>query len=143
MASYNELLVSSSDAEVLASVMGDRRRTDRFEAEAADALADVLMEARMVPHEHLPVNRVAMNSRVTYREEPRGERRTVTPVHPNEANAAEGRISVLSPVGRALLGRKPGAVIATGMPGGRAVTIRVLGVERSLEALAHSMEEAR
>lgn len=141
MASYNELLVSSSDAEALASLVGDRRRTDRFEADAADALADVLMNARMVSHERLPADRVAMNSRVTYREEPRGELRTVILVHPSDANASEGRISVLSPVGRALLGRKPGAVFTTGIPGGRAVTIRVLHAARSGEGLVCAVEE--
>jgi len=142
MARYNELLVSSTDAEALASLVGDRRRTDRFEADAADALADVLMDARMVPHERLPADRVAMNSRVTYREEPCGEPRTVILVHPSDANATEGRISVLSPVGRALLGQKPGALSATGVPGGRAVTIRVLEAERSAEAPS-PMEDAR
>ncbi len=142
MNSYNELLVSAHDAEALAPIVGDRRRTDRFEADAADALADVLMDARMVPHDRLPADRVAINSRVTYREEPRGEPRTVMLVHPSDANATEGRISVLSPVGRALLGRKPGAVSSTGVPGGRAVTIRVLASERSARASSRSMVEA-
>src|SRR5688572_10036837 len=142
MTSFNELLVSARDAEALAPIVGDRRRADRFEADAADALAEVLMDARMVPYDRLPADRVAINSRVTYREEPRGEPRTVILVHPSDANASEGRISVLSPVGRALLGRNPAAVASIGVPGGRAVTIRVLEVERSADVLARSMEEA-
>jgi regulator of nucleoside diphosphate kinase len=137
MASYNELLVSARDAETLAAVVGDRRRTDRFEADAADALADVLIDARMVPHERLPADRVAMNSRVAYQEEPGGARRSVAVVHPSEADPADGRISVLSPVGRALLGRQAGSAASISIPGGRALTIRVLEVER-----APSMEEA-
>jgi regulator of nucleoside diphosphate kinase len=141
MSSYSELLVSAHDAEALAPIV-DRRRADRFEADAADALADVLRDARMVPHDRLSADRVAINSRVTYREEPRGEPRTVILVHPSDANATEGRISVLSPVGRALLGRKPGAVSSTGVPGGRAVTIRVLEAERSVKAPSRSMEQA-
>lgn len=143
MTNFNDLLVSARDAETLAPIVGDRRRTDRFEAHAADALADVLMDARLVPHDRLPADRVAINSRVTYREEPRGEPRTVMLVHPSGANATEGRISVLSPVGRALLGRKPGAVSSTDVPGGRAVTIRVLAAERSARAPSRLMEEAR
>lgn len=138
----NELLVSARDAEALAPIVGDRRRANRFEADAADALAEVLMDARMVPYDRLPADRVAINSRVTYREEPHGERRTVMLVHPSDANATEGRISVLSPVGRALLGRKPGAMSSMGVPGGRAVTIRVLAAERSAEAPSHSMSGA-
>ena len=54
MASYNELLVSARDAEALAPVVGDRRRTDRFEADAADALAERADGRAMVPHERLP-----------------------------------------------------------------------------------------
>jgi transcription elongation GreA/GreB family factor len=69
-----------------------------------------------------------MSSLVVYREEPAGTRRTVSVVHPSHANPAEGRVSVLSPVGRALLGRKRGAVASIDVPGGRALTIRVLEV---------------
>ena len=129
MSSYNDLLVSASDAESLAFLVGDRRRTSRFEADAADALADVLMDARMVPHESLPADRVAMNSRVKYREEPAGALRSLALVHPSEANPTAGRVSVLSPVGRALLGRRAGAVTAISVPGGRALKIRVVEVE--------------
>ena len=138
MTSYNDLLVSASDAEALASVVGDRRRTDRFEAAAADALAEVLMDARMVAHDRLPLDRVSMNSKVAYREEPSGERRNIAIVHPADANPSDGRISVLSPVGRALLGRKAGSVASISVPGGRALNVRVLDVERAV-----SLEEAR
>ena len=128
---YNELLVSASDAEALALVVGDRRRAHRLEADAADALADLLIEARMAPHAQLPADRVAMNSRVLYEERDGSERRTVTLVHPREADASEGRISVLSPVGRALLGRRPGSRVVATMPDGRALKLRILSSERS------------
>jgi regulator of nucleoside diphosphate kinase len=137
MATYNELLVSARDVDALASLVGDRRRNDRFEAEAADALAEVLMDARRVPHERLPADRVSMNSRVAYREEPDGEHLSVAIVHPSAADPSAGRISVLSPVGRALLGRQSGSVASIAVPGGRALTIRVLEVEPTF-----SLEEA-
>jgi len=131
MASYNDLLISTRDAASLASVVDDGRRSYGFEADAAEALADVLVDARRVPDDSLPADRVAMNSKVAYREEPGGTQRTVAVVRPSEANPSEGRISILSPVGRALLGRRVGSVASISVPGGRALTIRVLGIERA------------
>ena len=130
MADHYELLVSARDAEVLALVVGDRRMSDPLEVEAASALTDLLMEARTVPHAKLPADRIAMNTRVSFEEEDSGERRTVMLVHPRAANASAGQISVLSPVGRALLGRRPGSVVSAAIPGGRARKLRILSAER-------------
>jgi regulator of nucleoside diphosphate kinase len=136
MAKYHELIVSASDAEVLALMLGERRRAPALEAAAADALADLLLEARQVPHERLPADRIAMNSKVTYQEEPDGERRSVILVHPIESDPSDGRISVLSPVGLALLGRTPGSLVDVALPGGKAFTIRILEVARKRELRA-------
>lgn len=133
---YHELILSARDAEVLALMLGERRRQHSLEAAAADALADLLVEARLVPHEELPPDRIAMNSRVTYEEEPGGGRRSVILVHPIESDAALGRISVLSPIGLALLGRQNGACVATALPGDREITLRILDTTRRREALA-------
>jgi regulator of nucleoside diphosphate kinase len=136
MAKYHELIVSASDAEVLALMLGERRRHPALEAAAGDALADLLVEARLVPHEALPADRIAMNSKVTYREEPDGESRSVVLVHPIEADASVGRISVLSPVGLALLGRTPASLVDVALPGGKAFTIRILEAVRKRELRA-------
>jgi regulator of nucleoside diphosphate kinase len=125
MNTYNDLLVSARDAEALALVVGD----NTHESDAADALADVVREARLVADNDLPENRVAMDSLVTYRE-PGGAERTVRLVHPRHADASASRISVLSPVGRALLGRRRGSTIAATLPGGRAVKLHIVAVER-------------
>ena len=130
MASHHELLVSFPDAAALGLMLGERRRNHALEAAAADALGDLLMEARLIPKEALPVDRVAMNSRVTYEELPGGARRSVVLAYPLDADATEGRISVLSPIGLSLLGRAPGAVAEPPMPDGRALRIRVLSLER-------------
>ena len=133
---YYELIVSTRDAEVLALMLGERRRQPALEAAAADALADVLLEARLVPHEELPEDRIALNSTVTYRQEPGGTRRAVVLVHPVEADAALGRISVLSPVGRALIGRSAGSLVDVDVPGTAPLTLRILGTSRNRELRA-------
>jgi regulator of nucleoside diphosphate kinase len=136
MTKYHELILSARDVEVLALMLGERRRQHVLEAAAADALADLLVEARRVPHDELPVDRVAMNSLVTYEEEPGKARRSVVLVHPIESDPAAGRISVLSPVGLALLGRRPGARVAVELPGDRRLTLRILDTARNPERLA-------
>ena len=129
MATHHELLVSFPDAAALGLMLGERRRNHALEAAAADALADLLMDAKLVPDEVLPVDRVAMNSRVTYEELPGRVRRSVSLVFPIDADAGEGRISVLSPIGLSLLGRAPGAVVEPPMPDGRRLRIRILALE--------------
>ena len=91
----------------------------------------------MANHHELPVSAgeadslaaITMNSLVTYVEEPGGEPRNVTLVRPAEASTVEGRISVFSPIGRALLGRRPGAVVALDIPVARALKVRILSTE--------------
>ena len=135
MVKTHELVVSANDAERLALMLGERRRQSAHEALAADALADLLLEARLVPHERLPANRVAMNTTVTYQEEPRGGRRSIVLAHPAEADASRGRISVLSPVGRALLGRLAGSAVVVDLPGAKR-TLRILEVTHDGEQRA-------
>lgn len=133
---HHELILSATEAEVLALMLGERRRRNALEAAAADDLADLLSEARLVPHGELPHDRIGMNARVTYRQEPGGETRSVILVHPIEADAGVGRISVLSPVGLALLGRAVGAVVSVDIPGGNTLNIRVLETARQRELRA-------
>jgi regulator of nucleoside diphosphate kinase len=136
MKPFYELVLSAADAEVLALMLGERRHSSPLEAQAARELADLLVEARLVPHETLPEDRVAMNSIVTYREEPDGALRTVALVHPIESDPSRGRISVLSPIGLALLGRGRGSLVDAALPEERVMTIRVLETVRRPEALA-------
>lgn len=135
MSMQHELLISRADAGALALMLGDRRRNHALEAAAAGALADLLSEARLVPDEALPGDRVAMGSRVTYAEAPGGARRSVTLVFPIDSDPAQGRVSVLSPIGLALLGRAPGALVEPPMPEGRSLRIRIISLERAAEAM--------
>jgi regulator of nucleoside diphosphate kinase len=126
MTRTNDLVISARDAEALAAMLGAHRRANPFEADASDALAELLLEARLVPTRL--ADRVAMGSTVTYAEAASGASRMVTLVYPREADAAKRRISVLSPVGLALLGRRRGVDALVALPSGRRVSIRILEV---------------
>ena len=90
---------------------GDARELDR-------------LAPRAFPH-----GTVRLNSTVTYEEVPAGRRRRVTLVRPRDADASAGRISTLSPVGRALLGNARGVVVEILLPTGRQQLVRVVDVE--------------
>ena len=130
----DDVLVWARDAEGLAAMLGAHRRANPFEADASDQLSDLLMDARFVAS-GAPAERVTMGSPVSYVEEPSGARRTLTLVYPEEADAGQGRISVLSPVGLALIGRPRGAVVAPILPNGRQLRIRIVDTTRELEPL--------
>lgn len=75
-------------------------------------LSDELDRATIVERTQVPSNVVTMNSRVEFQfgEEP-STRRTVTLVFPGEQDIAEGKISVHTPVGTALIGLVEGQSI--------------------------------
>lgn len=77
--------------------------------EQADRLLTELGRARLVAPEKLPADVVTLGNRVTYRDDASGREQAVTLVWPDEADIDAGRISVLTPIGVALLGLPQGA----------------------------------
>jgi regulator of nucleoside diphosphate kinase len=79
-----------------------------------------------------------MNSRVRYTDEKDGVSRTVSLVYPTSANAAKGRVSVLAPVGTALLGLSAGESIEWDFPDGSRRRLRLEHVLQQPEGLRNS-----
>lgn len=125
MMKLHDLVLSRTDAEGLAAMLAAHRRSHSPEADPAEALVELLAQARRVSGEALSEDRVAMGSTVTYVEEPSGMRRTVTITYPADADLALRKISVLSPVGRSLLGRRRGDIVDVELPGGRLLEIHI------------------
>lgn len=118
------------------------RLTDLLEAYAAGAggrrfeqLEGELARAKVVPRDQIPKDIVTMNSRVRFEDEKTGERREVTLVYPREADIDSGRISVLVPVGTALLGLRVGQSIDWTLPSGQKHRYRVVAVSYPPEAV--------
>lgn len=88
-------------------------------------LQQELDRAIVVSSEAMPPDVVTMGSRVRYVDETTGDRRTVEIVYPEEAEASRGRVSVLAPVGAALLGLSAGRAIEWEFPDGRLRRLRV------------------
>ncbi|HQF86124.1 MAG TPA: nucleoside diphosphate kinase regulator [Acidobacteriota bacterium] len=81
-------------------------------------LAKELARAKIVPPERIPPDVVTMNSRVILRDLDSNETITYTLVFPKDADIGAGAISVLAPVGTAIIGYAVGDVIEWPVPGG-------------------------
>ena len=99
----------------------------------AEALEQELARAQVVGHDEVPAGVVTMNSRVHCREEASGKDYHLTLVYPQDSGG-EGHVSILAPVGSALLGLSVGQHIDWPAPGGKQLKLTLLAVEYQPEA---------
>jgi len=96
------------------------------EGAATESLQEELDRAVVVPHSEVAASVVTMNSCVVCRDE-QGATREIKIVYPQDADATSGRISVLAPLGRALLGARVGdRVDVVGRGRSRSWTVEVI-----------------
>ena len=96
--------------------------------ELARQLLDEVERARVVPSHAMPNNVVTIGSEVTYRDEDTRRIETAHIVLPHDASIADRRISVLAPIGAALIGLSVGQRIDWKVGSGRVRRLTVLGV---------------
>lgn len=94
----------------------------------AAALAEELRRSILVEDDDAPRPFVRLNSLVTYRDLPSGRERCVRLVVPREASIDDGRVSVLTPVGAALIGMTIGASFRWTDASGRPRGVEILDV---------------
>ncbi len=98
------------------------------------ALEAELERAEVVEPAQMPADVITMNSTARFRDETSGEEHEITLVYPRDADGSHDKVSILAPVGSALLGLRVGAGIEWPLPGGRVVRLRVLSVRYQPEA---------
>lgn len=101
---------------------------DNRDVDATEVLAEELERAEVVPAGQIARNVVTMNSRVVFENQRTAERREVWLVYPHESDVERGRISVLAPIGSALLGLAVGQTIDWPLPGGHVKQLRIVEV---------------
>jgi regulator of nucleoside diphosphate kinase len=122
------IVVTRTDLARLRRLIETARQRRRWEEVHLLALAEELEEAEVVEPEGIPPDVVTMRSRVQVRDMVSGDLATYTLCYPVEANLNAGRLSVLAPIGTALLGYREGDVVEWPVPGG----VRVLRIEKLL-----------
>ncbi len=122
--SVEQIILSETDYGKISSLLQIAR------SEHSEFLEQELDRAAIVPDSELPADVVAMNSSVRYRDLESGDETSVVLVYPHEANVEKGWVSVLAPLGAALIGLRAGQNIRWPLPGGRKKNLQVLSISR-------------
>jgi len=111
--------ITQADTEKLRRLIKARRNTRTLDQDNLAMLAQELERAEIVPPANISMDAVTMHSRVLVRDLNSGIESSYTPVFPQDADIAQGKISILAPIATALLGYREGDEIEWPTPGGR------------------------
>lgn len=119
----NTVLMTEKDHQIISSLLS---RIPDADIDNYEHLADELDRAEVLKtYEELPKDVVSMHSFVEYVNLERGSSHKVQIVYPHEVDIANGRVSILSAVGSALIGLAEGAEISWPMPDGTLQTLKI------------------
>ena len=110
--------ITEPDMKKLAALLESWRPAREVDREHARILAEELERAQLVETSEARADVITMNSRVTVTDLDSGREHAYTIVFPRDADVSKGRISVLAPIGTALLGYAEGDEIEWNVPGG-------------------------
>ena len=113
----HEIHLTELDAVRLERALMQILKTSASEPQGTAELESLLDTAAIVPSDTIDADVVTMNSAVVLESRPSGERTTLTLVYPKDVDPDQSRVSVLSPVGRALIGAHVGDLIRVLVPG--------------------------
>ncbi len=117
--------ITKYDMDRLLDLIEGMRSTPKAAKLNLDLLEKEINEGILVDPENVPEDVITMNSKANVTDIDSGEKMTYMLVFPSEANISKNKISILAPLGMALLGYRKGDIIEWAVPSG----IRKLKVE--------------
>ena len=124
------LILTKEDFEVIMSYLKGIKGKFTFNQQEADEMKQELKNAKLISKTKFPADVVKLNSRVTIKEEGDGKVMAITVVPPVQADIRKMMISVMSPIGTALIGYQKGEQVSWNVPAGRK-TFTILDVQNS------------
>jgi regulator of nucleoside diphosphate kinase len=115
----NRLLLTKDDYNIIMSYIRRGLPTITFNKQDAEELEIELKKAKVVDKEELPSDVVRLNSIVTIKEEKENKVMELTVVTPEKANIEQRLISIMSPIGTALIGFRKGQQVKWKVPAGK------------------------
>lgn len=115
----SRLVIAKEDYEIIMSYVKRGLPTITFTRQDAEELETELRNAMVVDNQELPEDVVRLNSKVTVKEEKENKILELTVVTPEKANIKKRLISIISPIGTALIGFRKGQQVKWKVPAGR------------------------
>lgn len=113
-----QIFITEFDLHRLDVLIENAGSTQSRDSRNLEELGEELLRADVVDPAGIPPDVITMNSRVCLQDMDTGEDLVYTLVFPKDANLESGRISVLAPVGTAMIGYREGDTITWPVPGG-------------------------
>lgn len=106
--------------------------TTTFDQSNAHSLEEELKRARLVSKKSFPSDVVRLNSKVRILDAARRKEMEVTLVIPEKADVKQGKISIMAPIGTALIGFRKGQEVEWKVPSGQK-TFKIIDVYNAAE----------
>lgn len=116
--SDKSIYITDNDMKKLRGLVNSSRKSRNENDKYLQELEGELNRAKVVTPQEIPSNVVTMNSEVHLRDLNTKEETIYRIVYPNQADADKGYISILAPIGTALLGYSVGDIIEWKIPAG-------------------------
>lgn len=139
MSPNKQIALTEHDRLRLARLAQNLNRHEGEPSEKGEALIELIDSAEVVSDHALPPDLVTMNATVLYDDGDSGPLETLTLVYPADANAALRMVSVISPLGLALIGRREGELADFATPWGGHRIVRIRKVLDQPQAVAAAM----
>jgi regulator of nucleoside diphosphate kinase len=110
--------ITDFDLQRLEDLIREARKKNSRDGKHLQELQAELKRAVVVKSKEIPLDVVTMNSQVVLVDLDSGNEVTLTLSFPTDANAEEGRISILAPIGTAIIGYRKGDVVEWPVPAG-------------------------
>lgn len=114
-----QLVIAKNDYDTIMMNLKSSNRNTTFDRHDAKELEAELKKATLVNNDDLPQDVVRLNSHVTITDEKENKILELMVVTPEKADIKQRKISILSPIGTALIGYKKGRKVSWQVPAGK------------------------
>jgi regulator of nucleoside diphosphate kinase len=114
-----QLILRKDDYELMVAYLKGSLDRNSFDRHNAEELEAELRKATLVGKDNFPEDVVRLNSKVKVRDEKDGKTIELTLVTPQGADIKQRKVSIMSPIGTALIGYRKGQIVQWKVPSGQ------------------------